>query len=111
MSKAEYLTAVPAQGDVSTCSCVTAWPTALNPEERLASIPEVAFPVNYVLLTSLKWKQRADIVAEGTLEVLSELSRGTGLENRRVPDLCAVQLPLIIALRSRVKSICPWIFI
>lgn len=67
---------------------------ALNPEERLASIPEAAFPVNYTLLTSLKWKQRADVVAEGTLEVLSELSRGTGLESRKEPDLCAVQLHL-----------------
>lgn len=53
MSKAKYLTAAPAKGDVSTCSCVPAWPVALNQEERLASIPGVAFPVNHVLLACL----------------------------------------------------------
>lgn len=94
MSKAKYLTAAPAKGDVSTCSCVPAWPVALNQEERLASIPGVAFPVNHVLLACLKWKQRADIVTEGTLDVLSELSSGTSLESRSGPDLCVLRLHL-----------------
>lgn len=45
------------------------------PGELLALIPGVNFPVSYVLLTGLKWKQRADMVAEGTVEVLLGLSR------------------------------------
>lgn len=94
MSKAVYSTAAPAWRDWSTCSCVPAWPTALPPEELLALSPGVTFPVNYVLLTRLKRKRRADVVTEGTVGVLSELSRENGLESRRRPDVwCSAASP------------------
>lgn len=105
-----YSTAAPARRDGSTCSCVPAWPTALPPEELLALSPRVTFPVNYVLLTSLKRKRRADTVTEGTVEVLSELSRENVLEGRRRPDVCTLQIHLTPARRPRVSSFASGIF-
>lgn len=105
-----YSTAAPARRDGSTCSCVPAWPTALPPEELLALSPQVTFPVNYVLLTSLKRKRRADTVTEGAVEVLSELSGENVLEGRRRPDVCTLQIHLTLVRRPGVSPFASGIF-
>lgn len=81
------------------------------PGELLALIPGVNFPVSYVLLTGLKWKQRADMVAEGTVEVLLGLSRENGLESRRRPDLCTLQFHLTPAWSPGVSPFASGFFI